>query len=253
MRPSWSSPEVTLSPPFRGTDPLLAERFGVALAAQRDPTLWQLFRQNDELQLVAPLAMGGLAIGLELRFGPLQKRLRSARPMDPLARAVGVGRGRTPRVVDALAGLCRDGMTLAHLGCEVTAIERIPALAFLAYDAIAASWLAPRLEVVAADALDWLPRQPHRPEVVYLDPMFEEAGSAQVKKDMQVCRLLAGPPEDAAPLVALARSLATDRVVVKRHRALSPLADGVSFAVEGERVRFDVYLAPGQQPATRGS
>jgi len=143
-----------------------------------------------------------------------------------------------------MAGLCRDAMVLAKLGCQVTAIERVPALAMLAAAAIDGSELGTRLSVQTGDAETWLaglsPEQ--APEVVYLDPMFAESGKAQVKKDMQVCRALAGPPDDTAPLFALAKQVARERVVVKRHPDLPPLGPGVSFAVEGERVRFDVYL-----------
>lgn len=135
-------------------------------------------------------------------------------------------------------------MVLAHLGCQVIAIERVPALAMLAKNAIASSGLADRLQIVAADAVAWLQALPpaEAPAVVYLDPMFAEEGRAQVKKDMQVCRALAGPPDPPEPLFAAARAVARDRVVVKRHPNLPPLAEGVSFTVGGERVRFDVYL-----------
>jgi 16S rRNA (guanine1516-N2)-methyltransferase len=136
-------------------------------------------------------------------------------------------------------------MVLAHLGCEVEALERVPALVMLVLDAIEESALAARLRVVATDAVAWLQglSQQQRPAVVYLDPMFSESGSAQVKKDMQVCRALAGPPDDPLPLFLAARRAARERVVVKRHRDLAPIAEGVSFAVAGSRVRFDVYLA----------
>ncbi len=151
-----------------------------------------------------------------------------------------------PTVVDATAGLCRDAMVLAHLGCQVTAIERLPALAMLAGNAIANAGLADRLRILAADAVVWLRALPpdQAPAVVYLDPMFAEEGRAQVKKDMQVCRALAGPPDPPEALFAAARAVARERVVVKRHPNLPPLAEGVSFTVGGERVRFDVYLRP---------
>jgi hypothetical protein len=45
-------------------------------------------------------------------------------------------------------------------------------------------------------------------------------------------------------LFAAARAAARERVVVKRDAKAPPLAPGPSFAVDGERVRFDVYLAP---------
>jgi 16S rRNA (guanine1516-N2)-methyltransferase len=186
-----------------------------------------------------------MALELSTRRGPLAQRLRSARKTDALPRALGMPRRPTPpTVVDATAGLCRDAMVLARLGCQVTAIERIPALAMLAAALLEGSELGTRLTIQTGDAEVWLaglsPEQ--APAVVYLDPMFAEGGKAQVKKDMQICRALAGPPDDLTGLFAVAKSVATERVVVKRHPDLPPLAPGVSFTVDGERVRFDVYL-----------
>lgn len=247
MGTSLDTVEVTLAPPAEGRDAVNAAIFGVPMAPAVDPERWQLVRAAGQLTLRAPTGLGGLQVGLELRFGPLATRLRSSRRTDPLPRACGLGRHPQPlRVVDAMAGLGRDAMVLAQLGCQVTAIERIPALALLCHDVIEQSRLAPRLRVIAATAEAWLQANGDslRPDVIYLDPMFATAGSAQVKKDMQVCRLLAGPPDDPLPLLALARRLAGDRVVVKRHHGAPPLLDEVSTSVTGERVRFDVYLTP---------
>ncbi|MEO6596202.1 MAG: class I SAM-dependent methyltransferase [Planctomycetota bacterium] len=253
MPPSWRAPEVTLAPPLREGDLELAAHFGVQVATERDPTVWQLTRTAHRMKLCSPAGPEAMAIELDLRSGPLARRLRSSRRDEPLPRAIGLTRGQVSlTVVDATAGLCRDAMVLAHLGCRVTAIERIPALAFLAHDAASISAFAGHLEVLATDSTAWLGilSGAAAPEVVYLDPMFATAGRAQVKKEMQVCRALAGAAEDTAALFAAARAVARERVVVKRHHDLPPLADGVAFSVAGERVRFDVYLSP-TDPARR--
>jgi len=222
-----------------------AHAFGVRVSSERDTSTWQLVRAPDRMNLCSPAGPGAIALALELGNGPLARRIRQSRRDEPLPRAVGLHRtGDPPHVVDATAGLCRDAMVLAHFGCRVTAIERIPALAFLAHDAIHGSWLASHLTIVCRDSLQFLSglEGGDRPQVVYLDPMFEQHGSAQVKKDMQVCRALAGPTPDAAELHRAAMAAASERVVVKREAKAPPLAPGVSFAVDGERVRFDVYL-----------
>mgnify|MGYP000885751400 CR=1 FL=1 len=242
MPPSPLRPEVTLAPGGRGSDVADAAQFGVRLAQEIDSRAWQLVRVGGRLDLRAP--GDNHALHLDLRQGPLARRLRSARVDEPLPRACGLHR-RTdaPTVLDATAGLCRDAMVLAHLGCRVTALERVPALALLAHEAIAASWLAERLRVVCADALTWFagsPKESH--DIVCLDPMFEAPGKAQVKRDMQICRQLAGPPDDGGELLAAARRHARERVVVKRAVDGAPLHPDVSFSVSGERVRFDVYL-----------
>ena len=208
----------------------------------RRPCCKRVRLSNQKEQPVPPL-------DLDITSGPLARRLRGMRSDEPLPRACGFHRRPGARtVVDATAGLCRDAMVLAQLGCQVTAVERVPALAFLAHDAIENSWLAPRLQVIAADATGWLANLAavDRPDVVCLDPMFEQAGGAQVKKGMQVCRALAGPPGGEAALLQVALRVARERVVVKRNPDAPPLAPGVSFAVDGKRIRFDVYLTAPQ-------
>lgn len=233
-------PVVSLAPGALRSDLLLAEHFGVKVATTPLPDTWQLIRSGGTLQLRAPDTDGDYALGLMSSEPSMARRLRTARRTDPLPRAVGLHRRRVERIVDATAGLGRDAMVLASLGCAVTAIERIPALCMLLH--LAAEETELPIEVVRADATSWLERQPDAPDVVYLDPMFTEQGRAQVKKEMQACRALAGPAEEPSRLLAAARAAARDRVVVKRHPHHAPLADDASFEVGGDRVRFDVYL-----------
>jgi 16S rRNA (guanine1516-N2)-methyltransferase len=152
-------------------------------------------------------------------------------------------------VFDATAGHGRDALVLARLGCRVFACETIPALAMIHQDTARLADHAERVDLVCGDATERLPGV-GGVDVVLLDPMFPEPGRAQVKKEMQVCRLLAGPAGDNSALFAGARAAARDRVVVKRHPHEQPLADSPSFSVEGDRVRFDVYLRP-TSPDTR--
>ncbi|HEU4418798.1 MAG TPA: class I SAM-dependent methyltransferase [Planctomycetota bacterium] len=252
MPPRWNAAEVTLAGPAEARDLAQARRLGIAVTSLRDPNAWQLVRSKGSLELRGP-PPEAIRLALDLRAGPMARRLRNSRRDEPLPRAIGLARRTAPpSVVDATAGLGRDAMVLCHLGCEVTALERIPALVMLVLDAIEHSALAARLRVVATDAVPWLHglTQEQRPAVVYLDPMFSESGSAQVKKDMQVCRALAGPPDDPLPLFHAARRAARERVVVKRHRDLEPIAEDVSFAVAGSRIRFDVYLVPPDRGGT---
>lgn len=253
MSPTSSPVEVTLSLPARPEDLQAAAELGIHTVEAPDPTRWQLRRTNGTLELFAPAAAGGLSMSLRFGEGALAHRLRTSRSTDPLPRAIGLARrDGAPRVVDATAGLCRDAAVLARLGCRVTALERVPALALLAQDAARHTRFRGALLVLGADAAPWLQALPpaERPDVIYLDPMFEAPGKAQVKKEMQICRMLCGPGEDGADLLQLARAIATERVVVKRHGKAPPLADGVAFAVTADRVRFDVYLTAASESPT---
>lgn len=245
MPPTSPAAEVTLAPPARPEDLSAAAEFGIAVASGRDPSSWQIWRHLGRLELHEPVHLGGLVLDLGFDTTDLRRRLQTARRTDPLPRAVGLARkDRSPTVVDATAGLCRDAAVLSWLGCSVTALERVPALAMLASVAARDARLPGGPTVLLADAVAWLRNLPDadRPDVVCLDPMFEDAGKAQVKKEMQVCRHLCAGDDEFDDLFAAARAAARERVVVKRHGKAAPLAPGVSFAVPGERVRFDVYL-----------
>jgi 16S rRNA (guanine1516-N2)-methyltransferase len=220
-------------------------RFKVPVAERAGPAQWTLRRTAEgQLELHSPAAAPALCVALDLRSGPLARRLHTARRDQPLPRALGLHRRQQgPTVFDATAGLGRDALLLARLGCRVTACERVPALAMMLDDAAARAGLGPLLQVVGADATVALGDGPAQAfDVVYLDPMFPEPGRAQVKKEMQVCRLLAGPPEDMALLLHRAFAAARERVVIKRHPHEQPLTGTPSFTVAGERVRFDVHL-----------
>lgn len=234
--------EVTLSPNGSGNDVQIAERFGIKVATSRDTSSWQLVRSMGSMTLCAPLEAGGYSIRVDVAQGPMARRIRTARRTDPLPRAIGLNRRSNVTVVDATAGLGRDAMVLAHLGCTVTALERVPALCALLQLAVAD--LGAEIEIVKAESTDWLAKVSSEkfPDVVYLDPMFSDPGRSQVKKEMQACRALAHETEDEAALLAAARLVAKDRVVVKRHPHNDPIAADVSHSVSSERVRFDVYV-----------
>lgn len=247
MRPSWREPEVTLVGTGRGDDFAAATaRFGLRAGSDANSD-WLLDVSPDRIQIRPGQPNADLTLDLDARSSGLLRRLRTARRTDPLAKAFGLHRRTAPlHVVDATAGLARDALVLGQLGCRIDAVERVPALAMVAFLLARQTGLDRFVTVHGGDALTWLESCPEdrRPDAVYLDPMFEEPAKAQVKKDMQVCRLLAGPCDhDPAPLLAAARRCARERVVVKRHHGAEPLAAGVAFEVPGERIRFDVYLA----------
>jgi 16S rRNA (guanine1516-N2)-methyltransferase len=245
------APIIEFVPGPSAADRSACRRFGVTLATAPSATAWQVERGGDgRLQLRAPQALGSQVLRIEPDRGELLRRLRTARASQPLPRAIGLRAGR-PRIIDATTGLGRDAMVLASLGCEVTAIEQIPALALLLADAVLATAFAARLHVVSGDARAVLASLPEnrRPDVVYLDPMFTAIGKAQVKKDLQILRaLVADDAAATAELFATARRTARQRVVVKRHPDLAPLGGSPSFTVASERIRFDVYLTPQLPP-----
>jgi 16S rRNA (guanine1516-N2)-methyltransferase len=170
-----------------------------------------------------------------------------------LARAVGLKKGWQPKVIDATAGLGRDGFILAHLGCRVHLLERSPILAAMLKDGllfagrtVQTAETVSRIRITRTDSIRYLQKltEQNRPDVIYIDPMYpERIKSSLVKKEMRILRALVGDDQDALALLKTALHFAVNRVVLKRPR-LAPMLGGLepSHAITGRSSRFDIYL-----------
>ncbi|PMK04270.1 class I SAM-dependent methyltransferase [Vibrio sp. 10N.261.55.A7] len=210
-------------------------------------------RKLDEPKLGAIFVdLVGGAVGHRRKFGGGKGQ--------SIAKAAGLNKGTTPRVLDATAGLGRDAFVLASLGCHVQMVERHPVVAALLDDGLARAkqdseighWVSERMALIHAsshDALDSLCQDAEfeKPDVVYLDPMYphpeNKKKSALVKKEMRVFQSLVGADNDADDLLTPALALARKRVVVKRPDYAPWLSDKQpSMAIETKKNRFDVYV-----------
>lgn len=168
-----------------------------------------------------------------------------------LPKAVGMRGGKTPKIVDATAGLGRDAFLLASLGAEVTLIERSPEMFSLLEDGIAHAKEAGgdvadvigRMTLLHGDAKDLLSQL--SPEVVLVDPMHPpRKKSALVKNEMRQIREIVGTDEDSLELMKVALSTATNRVVLKwplRADAMDGI-DPCSHQILGKSTRYDVFM-----------
>ena len=171
-----------------------------------------------------------------------EARVRRTTRADPLIRALGRS---VHTVVDATAGWGIDAFTLARAGYRVRAIERHPVLFFLLNEAWSRFPQRDQFDLcfLHADARTWLAHASDPPDAVLIDPMFppKRRASALAKKPMQLLRQLAGEDADARDLLVAARSVARERVVVKRSDDGPPLTEPPSFSIATKLVRFDVY------------
>lgn len=235
-------------PVFHGVQP---QGFLYALA---------LTAQRVELQTLTKTPGMPGPIYADLCSADVRRRIAGGR-RQPLARACGLHREGAQQLLDATAGLGRDGVVLAGLGCTVTLLERNAVLAALlrdglrraAQDAVIGVWLDSRINLKEQDALRYLQSQ-STPEhdVVYLDPMYPPREKAALaKKEMRVLRAVAGDDDDASALLASALSHARKRVVVKRPPWGKPLTGREpDHQIKGNRARYDVYFTrQGVEPA----
>ena len=170
-----------------------------------------------------------------------------------LAKAIGLKKGATPTIIDATAGFGRDAFVLANLGCNITLIERNPLIATLLNNALKRATenseiqeVIARMSLINDDAIHYLNtlNTEHRPDVIYLDPMYPgREKSALVKKDMRLLHQLAGPDTDSEQLLTIAQKTALKRVVVKRPKSAPFVGEQKpDTSIESKNTRYDVYL-----------
>ena len=180
------------------------------------------------------------AIGADWLGAEMRSRIKAGKK-QLLARACGLGKHPGLSILDATAGLGRDGYTLCVLGARVTLCERHPLIVELLRDAAARAGAA--IDIRHAEARALLTGG-GRWDVVYLDPMYpQKTRSALPGKEMQLLRELTGGDADAGQLLEPALAAAGRRVVVKRPRHAPLLTQRQpSLQMHSNLARYDVYL-----------
>jgi 16S rRNA (guanine1516-N2)-methyltransferase len=219
-----------------------------------------LYLDGDVLTLFcqSPISKHPLSLFLDFTTHKMRSMAKEQNKKTLMAKAIGAKIIDASKwIVDATAGLGQDAFMLAYMGYKVTLLERSPVMAALLSNAISRvkpdSWAfstVHRLTLLHTDAGQWLSEQQQLPEaakkptVIYLDPMFPHPDKkALSQKSMQMLQQIVGQDTDADKLLPLAQALATERVVVKRHRASPHLGEQKPQIIfEGKSHRFDVYL-----------
>ena len=225
----------------------------------------RFLRLNPELALcVDDQGLSLCANGMKMQpdwKAEIPRLKRASIKSEMIARACNIS--EKPSLIDATAGLGHDTLLMAHLGAEVTLIERHPILFTLLEDSKAQAENDPflakvvsRIHLVFSDSIEYLKQsiaENKIVDVVYLDPMFPHRDQnqqaikkqAQVKKQMQLLHMLL--PEDGEMdlgdyLLVLAQQIAK-RVVVKRPRlAVFLNQQATDHQWQGDACRFDAYF-----------
>lgn len=262
MLPNDTSPPVTVALTCSAPDRLaeaeaLAARLGIPRQPPEAPlaTDFLLRLTPTHLELVNAAEPRDKPVCFDFVHGELSwRRLHGGG--EAVVKAIGGTAKARPSVLDATAGMGRDGFVLACAGCRVLMVERSPIVHALLDDALARAAADPdlgplirtRLTLVQGEAPAVMAGLPEdlRPDVVYLDPMYpHRKKSALVKKEMRVFRALVGEDTDADALLPAALACARKKVVVKRPDYADPLAgDRPNTAITTKTHRFDIYLKP---------
>ena len=146
---------------------------------------------------------------------------------------------------DLTAGLGKDAIILASYGYDVTMVECNPLLATIIYYALNNKIIPSNsLNIVCTDSLQFVQQATTLPDIIYLDPMFNDEKTALAKKDMQLIQRLANNSKtDVKQLFAHSYNIIKTKVVVKRDNKQEKIvaAPPPSYTKQGKTVRFDVY------------
>lgn len=233
----------------------LAQELQLPEGANEHPFVLELSQEGLQLRWQQHPRVNPLLLDF---VGGKQAWRRQAGPLrdEAIVRAFGIQKGHRPDILDATAGLGRDGMILAHAGCNLRFLERNRTIHALLSDAVYRArhdahigpWVSERVRVLPAGSIlqpayaAQLMTKP--PMAIYLDPMFPHRDkSAAVKKDMQMLQELVGHDDDSDALLDAALGLATHRVVVKRPAKAPFLAQREPHSqVSSKKHRFDIYI-----------
>lgn len=174
-----------------------------------------------------------------------------------LAKSIGFNKSKDLKILDATAGLGRDSFIFASITTKsVLMLERNETSFALLKNALERlnkvddnkylKAIAEKLSLNNIDAAKFLKSTNETFDVIYLDPMFSQEGqkkSAKVKKEMAFFHETVGNDPDSDILLPLAMTIATKRVVVKRHKNAPYLNNQKpSLEFKGKTNRFDIYF-----------
>ena len=213
----------------------------------------QAIFEFEEKKLILNLLLDGKPNQLAFDFADGEVGFRAARVSkanEVVSKAIGCKPYYRPKVLDATAGMGRDSLIMALLGCEVIMQERNFVIFQLLKNALEHfkrdqnySEVSTRISLSQKNSIESF-SDLEDIDVIYLDPMFPvRKKSALVKKEMRLFKLLAGEDPDADHLLKNALNSSAKRVVVKRPKGAPILAGKKpSHEIVAKKFRYDVYI-----------
>lgn len=158
---------------------------------------------------------------------------------ENLAKALGIKKGKKREsFCDATGGMLSDAMMMLCFDIQYLDIyERHPLAAVLIANALSQVQVKADFHFASAAKIN------QSYQVIFFDPMYEDKNlKSAPKKEMQIFRELIGNDEDSKQVALHLRSLATERLVIKRPIKSAPLLADFSHQIKGKSTRYDVYM-----------
>jgi 16S rRNA (guanine1516-N2)-methyltransferase len=225
----------------------LAQNVGFRLDIESEQKLCNLcdylyFDQNK--LFFHSVESGEMSFDFEQMWNYHQKQ-NYALSKEPLAKALGIKGEIKPFIWDSTCGTGKDSVLIKFFGSRLFSFERNPIIYLLLQDALRRFPMDLTLHNTNASTLTSTFIKENRPDVIYYDPMYPEKlgskKSALPRKEMQIFKQIVGEDLDCIDFVTWAKSVARERVVVKRSLAAKPLLENPTASYEGKSTRYDMY------------
>ena len=217
---------------------------------------YEWLEENGRLKLYFPLENQTIYLDWQADYA-YHARQHYALKKEPLAKALGLKGDKVSSVWDLTCGTGKDSLLMLAFGCRVHAFERQEVIFKLLEDAYRnlPEDLKERFLLSFGDARFLEKTSFSTPDVLYLDPMYEQKERKSLaRKEMRLFRLIAGDDLDSRELLLCALAYAQEknisRVVVKRPAKASPLLEGATASYEGKSTAYDMFrvLTPSSGP-----
>ena len=204
---------------------------------------------SDGILKLQLLSLPGMT-PLFVSFEGLERRAKDSLFQQSLIKAVGIGKGKRPSILDGTGGLGSDGFLMASTGCKVSLFERDKVIYELLKDGLRryaakdsnGKEVSKRIQIENKDFLE-SKTLTNRYEVVYLDPMFPMSKTQPFKKANVVFTGIFTAENNGDQMLSVAKRIATKRIVVKRGIRSPTLTNhDVDMVYRGNSNRFDIYL-----------
>tara|TARA_B100001758_G_C18407346_1_gene613023 strand:+ start:1778 stop:2530 length:753 start_codon:yes stop_codon:yes gene_type:complete len=205
---------------------------------------------SDGILKLQLLSLPGMT-PLFVSFEGLERRAKDSLFQQSLIKAVGIGKGKRPSILDGTGGLGSDGFLMASTGCKVSLFERDKVIYELLKDGLRryaakdsnGKEVSKRIQIENRDFLE-SKTLTNRYEVVYLDPMFPMSKKrSRSKRPMLYLQEFLQAENNGDQMLSEAKRIATKRIVVKRGIRSPTLTNhDVDMVYRGNSNRFDIYL-----------
>lgn len=164
-----------------------------------------------------------------------------------LIQAINMKVSANPLIFDLTAGFGKDAAILANYGYNLIMIERNYILATILFYALKVGLIPKeKITLLYEDSFNFMQKYSgKKPNIIYIDPMFDQKTNSLSKKEMQLIQILTKADDNNNELLfKLSLKFVNNKLIIKRDNkqenlVISPLP---SYSKRGKTIRYDIYI-----------